>query len=86
MKESPDLGSGQALRGRVEGLADAPGGGIGGGGVEEETSTGLAVIPAAVTLPAALHRQSGFRRSHRSPALPFAIGSIDGNDVADYVV
>jgi len=33
------------LRGDVEGLADAPGGGIDGGSVEEEAGTGAAVFP-----------------------------------------
>ena len=45
VKESPDLASGQTFRCSVEGLADAPGGGIDGSGVEEETGTRLAVVP-----------------------------------------
>ena len=45
VKEFPDLVPGQALRSSVEGLADAPGRRIDRGGVEEETSTCLAVVP-----------------------------------------
>ena len=45
VEEGADLTFGQAFRGGVEGFADAPGGGIDGGDVEEETGAGLAVIP-----------------------------------------
>ena len=45
MKETPDFDSGLVLRGDVEGLADALGGGIDGRGVEEEAGTGSTVVP-----------------------------------------
>jgi hypothetical protein len=43
IEECPDLDPAQAFGGDVEDLADAPGGGIDGGGVEEETGAGAAV-------------------------------------------
>jgi hypothetical protein len=45
MKETPDLNPAQAFRGDVEGLADATGRGLGGGGVEEEADGGETVVP-----------------------------------------
>ena len=45
IEEGPDLDPGQASRSDVEGLDDAPSGGIDGSGVEEEAGTGTAVVP-----------------------------------------
>jgi len=45
MKEAPDLDSAETVRAEVKGLADAPGGGIDGCGVEEEAGAGETVIP-----------------------------------------
>ena len=45
VEEGADLTFGQAFRSGVEGFADAPGGGIDGGNVEEEAGAGLAVVP-----------------------------------------
>lgn len=42
IEEDPDLDPGW---GYVEGLADAPGGGVDGSGVEKEAGTGAAVVP-----------------------------------------
>jgi hypothetical protein len=45
IEKGPHLDPRQASRSRVEGLDDAPSGGIDGRGVEEEAGTGRAVVP-----------------------------------------
>ena len=44
IKETSDLNSAQSFRGDIESVADAPGGGIDGCGVEEEAGAGATVV------------------------------------------
>ena len=75
IEEGPDLDPGQASRSDVEGLDDAPSGGIDGSGVEEEASTGGAVIP---------HGQGGLEMADVDQRAGIECG-IDGAEAQDRV-